>query len=533
MPHVPQGIRNRRKASRTPAKHSPIPRFRWRGGWLALWLVPFVGAGWLSASELESASAEPRGDRQDSRLARLLERHRFRARDVGYYVFRLDDGRTVAAHDPDTPRIPASTTKLLTGLAAWKILGPDYRFETKLLTTGEVRINALHGDVHLVGGGDPSLSTPDLRSFVEALRAAGIRRVRGRFVFDESLIPAVSAINPRQPAAAVYNPGFGALALNYNRVRLRWTGRPGTSGFRSRLHSPADGVLLPVSGAEVAVLPADAGQTDSFVLDDGSGDRWLLSRTLPARGVRQLPVKRAPGRLAATLFRTYSRQLGIDLPAPEAGVPPANATPLAVHPSRSLTDLLEGMFRYSNNLSAELIGVAASRGLGSGQSSLAASARSLAAWYARRIPQTDWTGFVNHNHSGLSSRSRHTPRQLAGAVAYAASLNTDSARTPADEEQVGLLDLLSHPEWKSAAVRERVRAKSGTMRYADGLAGWLTAESGTQLGFAVLLTDFAAREAFDASRAARTTTPTAGAQAWTRRAKAFQQALITGWIRDY
>lgn len=532
MPRLPRAVRDRRKTSRTPAKHSPIPRLRWRSGWLALWLVPFVSAGWLSVSGLESAYAEPRDGRQDSRLARLLERHRLYAHDVGYYVFRLDNGRTVAAHDPDTPRIPASTTKLLTGLAAWKILGPDYRFETKLLTTGEIRSGALHGDVYLVGGGDPSLSTPDLRSFVEALQVAGIRRVRGRFVFDESLTPSASAVNPRQPAAAVYNPGFSALALNYNRVRLRWTGRPGTSGFRSRLHSPADGVLLPVSSAEIAILPGDVGQTDAFLLDGGSSDRWLLSRTLPARGVRQLPVKHVSGRLAAALFRTYCRQHGIDLPAPEAGKAPTNARLLAVYASRPLADLVEGIFRYSNNLSAELIGLAASRGLG-GRSSLAASARSLAAWYARRIPQTDWTGFVNHNHSGLSSRSRHTPRQLAGAVAYAASLDTDSARTPADEEQVRLLDLLSHPDWKSAVIRERVRAKSGTMRYADGLAGWLTSESGTQLGFAVLLTDFAARDAFDASRAARITTPTAGAQAWTRRAKAFQQDIIAGWIRDY
>ena len=465
----------------------------------------------------------------EDRLAHLLERHRLRARDVGYYVFRLDDGRTVAAHDPDTPRIPASTTKLLTGLAAWEILGPDSRFETTLLTTGEVRGAALHGDVYLVGGGDPSLSTPDLLRFIEALQTAGIQRVSGRFVFDESLAPTASAINPRQPAAAVYNPGFGALALNYNRVRLRWTGRPGTDGFRSRLHSPADGVLLPVSSAEIAILPGDVGQTDAFVLDGGPGDRWRLSRTLPARGGRQLPVKHASSRLAAALFRTYCRQHGINLPAPEAGVAPPNTTALAVHYSHPMADLLEGVFRYSNNLSAELVGLAASRGLGGGRSSLAASARLLAAWYARQIPQTDWTGFVNDNHSGLSSRSRHTPRQLAGAVAYAATLGADPSRSGTD----GLLDLLPRPDWKSAAVRERVRAKSGTMRYADGLAGWLTTGAGTKLGFAVLLTDFAAREAFDASRAARTTTPTVGARAWTRRTKAFQQDIIAGWIRDY
>ena len=516
-----------------PAK-SPL-RLQWRGGGLSpltrgargvvLWLVLLVTAGWVDAPGPDFAFAGP----GEERLARLLERHRLRARDVGYYVFRLDDGRTVAAHDPDTPRIPASTTKLLTGLAAWEILGRDYRFETTLLTTGEVRGAALHGDVYLVGGGDPSLSTPDLLRFIEALQTADIRRVRGRFVFDESLVPTASAINPRQPAAAVYNPGFDALVLNYNRVRLRWTGRPGTDRFRSRLHSPADGVLLPVSSAEIAILPGDVGQTDAFVLDGGPGNRWRLSQTLPTRGVRQLPVKHASGRLAAALFRTYCRQHGIDLPSPEAGKAPADARLLAVHPSPPLTDLLKGMFRYSNNLSAELVGLAASRGLGGGRSSLAASARLLAAWYARQIPQTDWTGFVNDNHSGLSSRSRHTPRQLAGSVAYAATLDADPSGSGAD----GLLDLLAHPDWKSAAVRERVRAKSGTMRYADGLAGWLTTGAGTQLGFAVLLTDFAAREAFDVSRAARTTTPTVGAQAWTRRAKAFQQDIIAGWIRDY
>lgn len=529
MPRLPRAVRDRRKAARTPAKPSPTPWLQCRGSRRALWLVLLVTAGWVYTPGPDSAFAGPSEDR----LARLLERHRLRARDVGYYVFRLDDDRTVAAHDPDAPRIPASTTKLLTGLAAWEILGPDYRFETKLLATGEVRGAALHGDVYLVGGGDPSVSTPDLLRFIEALQTAGIRRVHGRFVFDESLVPTAAAINPRQPAAAVYNPGFSALALNYNRVRLRWTGRPGMSGFRSRLHSPADGVLLPVSSAEIAILPGDGGQTDAFVLDGGSGDRWLLSRKLPARGVRQLPVKHAPGRLAAALFRTYCRQHGIDLPAPRAGGAPADARLLAVHASRPLTDLVEGMFRYSNNLTAEMIGLAASRGLGGGRSSLAASARLLAAWYARQVPQTDWTGFVNHNHSGLSSRSRHTPRQLAGAVAYAATLDADPNRSVANGQRVGLLDLLSHPDWKSAAVRERVRAKSGTMRYADGWAGWLTTRADTQLGFAVLLTDFAAREAFDASRAARTTTPTVGARAWTRRAKAFQQALIAGWIHDY
>ena len=461
-------------------------------------------------------------------LNRLLKRHRLQAKDVSYILFHLATGRVVSAHDPDTLRIPASTTKLITALAALEILGPDYRFETSLLATGEVHQTTLDGDLYIVGGGDPTLSTNDLGGFVDALRAAGITQLSGRFLFDESFTVATDQINAKQPVAAVYNPGVSALSLNYNRVQLRWKGKPGTKNFRTRLRSPADGVFLPVSGISTGLLPEGYGTKNSFLLDGSQMDRWLLSRQLPARGVKELPVKRAPGRMAASLFRTYCRTRGIQLPIPQAAQAPPDARLLHTHYSQPLPKIIVGVLRYSNNLSAELIGQVTARSLQNRPLSLADSSALLTDWYRRRLPETDWTRFVSRNHSGLSSTSRHSPRQLAAAIRYGATL-------PVGQDTVGtFLDLLPHPAWGNdkTRLRTRVKAKSGTMSYADGLAGILTTRTGHRLGFAILITNFAKRLAFDVALDVGDTRTPPRARAWTERAKRFERALIALWIRS-
>ena len=462
-------------------------------------------------------------------LTRLLQQHQLDPQDVGYHLFRLTDGRVVDTYDADTPRIPASTTKLITALAALEILGGDYRFQTRLLASGEVHESTLHGDLYLVGGGDPTLSTNDLQGFVDALKAAGVTRVEGRFIFDESFLTTTQEINPKQPVAAVYNSSVSALSLNYNRVQLRWKGRPGAKNFQTWLRSPADGIFLPVAGVTTGLIPTGVQSDAPFVLDGGNRDHWLLSRQLPARGFKELPIRHAPGKVAASLFRTYCRQRGISLPRPQAAPVPANARRLYTHDSKPLSEILSGMLHYSNNLSAELIGLVTSRRLRDLPLSIADSAALLTDWCQRRLPHADWTGFANMNHSGLSSLSRHSPRHLTAILSHGATSNDRPEASPP------LLNLLPQPEWKNewAELGEKVRAKSGTMSYANGLTGILTTRKGHQLGFALLVTDFARRAAFDAARQAEKVKTPPEAEAWTERAKAFERALLSHWRRTY
>lgn len=451
----------------------------------------------------------------------------FADEDIGYLLFDLEDGHTIEAHRPHEPRIPASTAKVVTTVAALQILGAEYRFSTVLFTTGEVRDGALSGNLYLRGGGDPTLSTDDLREFVAVLQRAGVKRVTGSFIYDESLLPSTQEIEPRQPVAVSYNPGVSALSVNYNRIQLRWKRKPGATAFSTAIFSPADGGLVPVNAISAGSLPANLDRQIKFLPDGAGTDRWLLSPFLPSRGQEELPVKTNPGKLTALLFRTLCQQRGIVLPLPDSGVTPAHARPLYTHDSAPLPTIITTVLRYSNNLAAELIGQLAARRLNGKPARLRESAAALADWYSRMLSQADWRGFVSVNHSGLSSVTRHTPQQLAEILLYAWRHQLGGAR---------FSELLSPPHWggeDDSRIREMVRAKSGAMNYADGLIGYLTTARGRQLGFVIMLTDFDKRAALDAHLDVRVADPSPEARAWTQRAKFFEKSLIMQWIRKY
>jgi len=88
------------------------------------------------------------------------------------------------------PLAPASTEKLPLTYALLTALGPVFRIETTAESSGLVTAGTLRGDLYLVGGGDPSLSGADLASLARQVRSAGIQRVHGRLLGDESLYDA-------------------------------------------------------------------------------------------------------------------------------------------------------------------------------------------------------------------------------------------------------------------------------------------------------------------------------------------------------
>jgi len=67
-------------------------------------------------------------------------------------VALLDTGEVLWEVDSDTPIVPASVLKLVTARAALRVLGPDFRFTTRVVEGREP------GEIWLVGGGDPTLT---------------------------------------------------------------------------------------------------------------------------------------------------------------------------------------------------------------------------------------------------------------------------------------------------------------------------------------------------------------------------------------
>ncbi|MGA3037967.1 MAG: D-alanyl-D-alanine carboxypeptidase/D-alanyl-D-alanine-endopeptidase [Vulcanimicrobiaceae bacterium] len=136
----------------------------------------------VPASVAGGSGGPPKPSRKQSEAAAALGAL-IQNPDAGVLV--LDGaGKPVAAFNPDVPRVPASTIKVLTAAAALATLGPQFRFKTQLLAHGTVRDGAIDGTLSFVGGGDPVLSSQDLDDAVSALEKRGVRRIRGDLVID-------------------------------------------------------------------------------------------------------------------------------------------------------------------------------------------------------------------------------------------------------------------------------------------------------------------------------------------------------------
>jgi serine-type D-Ala-D-Ala carboxypeptidase/endopeptidase (penicillin-binding protein 4) len=462
----------------------------------------------------------------------LLERSGLANEDVGYLLFDPADGQAIEEHRADEARVPASTTKVVTAIAALKILGADHYFQTSVFTSGEIIDGTLHGNLYLRGDGDPTLTTDDLRNLAVAVQGAGITNVSGSFIFDDTLLTRTEQIDQKISMTAPYNPGLSALSVNYNRIQLHWEQTPRRGSAAPGAYSHANGGTVPI---EAITLGRQAEEFDTNIafLHEATNhggpplDRWLLSPKLPPQGWIGLPIRLDPGRITALLFRTICKQQGVELPLPEAAAVPATAQMLATHWSEPLPEIVSKVLRFSNNLAAELIGLTASRKLSTHPLSLRDSAATLTNWYLRQLPDAPWQGFYCANHSGLSSATRITPRQMSAILRVGWSLPVGQSTFP---------QLLWPPRWervKNDPEHVAVRAKSGTMNYADGLAGFLTTRQGRELGFVVLITNFPQRLTQDETQDVRAAAAEPEGNGWTRRAKILEKNLVTSWIARY
>jgi D-alanyl-D-alanine carboxypeptidase/D-alanyl-D-alanine-endopeptidase (penicillin-binding protein 4) len=105
-------------------------------------------------------------------------------RQHGVYVETLEGGEPVARLNEDVAFNPASVVKLATTMAALTRLGPNHRFHTDFLASGEIneKTGELNGDLICFSGRDPSFSLSDAKQVGEALGKFGVRRVNGSLV---------------------------------------------------------------------------------------------------------------------------------------------------------------------------------------------------------------------------------------------------------------------------------------------------------------------------------------------------------------
>lgn len=346
------------------------------------------------------------------------------------------DGREVMSKNADVPLRPASNVKLITAAVALEVLGADHRFTTTVRAAVESG-GVVAGDLYLVGGGDPVLSstwwgtqtryppfnvTP-IEQLADSVVAAGVTAVTGSVVGDAS------------------------------RFDGEWYAPTWAAGDRFSEGGPVS-----------ALLANDSREA----IDRSSND--------PVVG-------------AAQVFTDLLRQRGVTVAGPPGEGTAPDIGVVASIDSQPLPAILAEMLTTSDNNTAELvlkeIGLVGGEG-GTRQDGLAVVLDRLQRW---GVPLD---GVVLVDGSGLSDENRVTCATLMATLQHGAVDDAVGAGLAVAGRAGGTLD----DAFVDTPMTDRLRAKTGTLYNYDGvpdkpgvkaLTGYVPIEGGGAIEFSMLL----------------------------------------------
>lgn len=151
---------------------------------------------------------------------------------------------------------------------------------------------------------------------------------------------------------------------------------------------------------------------------------------------------------------------------------------MASHSSAPLLEILRDMLRFSNNLTAEMVGMAATKKRGFAFEDLVGSAAAMNRWAMGAL---DMEAPDLVDHSGLGDDSTVTARDMTKALIKV----RNSALRP-------ILKPFTMRDDKGRPMKDHpieVYAKTGTLNFVSTLAGYLTAQDGTVMAFAIFASD--------------------------------------------
>lgn len=411
--------------------------------------------------------------------------------NMSILVQNLNTGEVIDSYRPDHVVPPASVMKLLTTAAALEILGPNYRFATTLEYSAPIEDGVLQGDLYIHGTCDPSLGwkgqTAFLAKWVNAIKAAGIKKIDGSIVADMTMLDG-DAQNPGwlcEDAGNYYAPGIFALNYYGNTMNiLLQSGEPGSPASVISTDPKVEDVYfinrircgnIKHDGAFVHGMPYSRERYLSGAVPSNLGT-FGLKGDLPNPGLllaRHLTSKLREAGVKVTKDATYEADYNPLTPPRQV---------LYTHRSITLAEIIKETNINSNNLYAEAL----FRYLGTRYSlpGTINNSQNLLRDYWRRRSVSIQNAIIKDG-CGLAPQdavSAKTFVQLLTIMSKSKNKDAWMASLPISG-QSGTLKTLC-PDTPLAG---RIHAKSGTIAGTKNFAGYIDLPNGDTWVFAILI----------------------------------------------
>jgi D-alanyl-D-alanine carboxypeptidase/D-alanyl-D-alanine-endopeptidase (penicillin-binding protein 4) len=426
-------------------------------------------------------SAHARGELQlPPAVVRAMKEAGVPADHVSILVRDAGTDESVVELNADRPRSPASTIKALTTFVALDSLGPSYTWKTRVYRAGRLSNGVLNGDLILVGGGDPYMTSERWWSLVQNLRELGLAKINGDIIIDNTYFapPGARRSDFDDRPWRSYNVLPDALMVNFQTSRFTLTVNPQRSRPQVAVNPlPANLTVTNLARVGSGKCQGANGGLNFNTPEDGDTSTVVISGVMAAScGIvsASRAMMTAPEYAYGT-FRTFWIQSGGAIDGGLKIAPlPKDAIQLYVFDSLPMAEIIRLVNKFSNNVMARTLMLT----LGAEKFGPPASPQhgrdAIRQWltdHQIRIP-----GLILENGSGLSRNERVTVKGMADVldVAWHSPFMPEFAASLPLAATDGTL----RNRFRAAGMHGRLRLKTGRIDDVSGLAGFVNAASG-------------------------------------------------------
>lgn len=417
---------------------------------------------------------------------------------VSFSVVDANSGQCIYESAPQLSLVPASVMKIVTTAAALDLLGPDYRFETRLGINGSIdNSGILHGDLIIAGGGDPALgsayfskhylATHFIDEWVNALYEKGIREITGDLIADASIYEQQMIPNTWiwEDLGNYYGAGACGLSVYDNLYEISL--KSGEAGQACKIIK----INPEVPGLEITseVVASESKRDMAFVFGSPYDNKRIIRGTIPTNQ-KDFRIKASmpdPPLLLATQLKDKLKEKGIEQKGKIRTMYLPSEMSQTIHQiwSPPLSEIVKVLNHESVNLFAEhLCKHLAWQKTGKGNTRAGLDIM-LEYWKNKGI---DTNGMFLADGSGLSRFNAITAKQLTSILQYihqSQYAELFKLSLPSVEEN-GTLKVFNAKIFPG----ETLRAKSGSMTRVRSYAGFLKTHTGNELIFSIILNNY-------------------------------------------
>ncbi len=417
------------------------------------------------------------------------------------------DGRILYDRSGSRSFTPASTMKLFTTAAALDLLGPDFTWETRVDIVGEITPDGvLDGHLVIVGSGDPSLGAwhPEdhcdsaclLPQWVEAVKATGIREIRGSIVGDGRCFPEeyYSGEWDYVDLPYWYAAGSSGLAMEENCFRTQIKPGPGVGDSAVISWNPDTSYITVLNDVETV----EAGGTSNadIVWRETEGNLIRYDRTIAIdkEAINERGSVWDGPRYAAHLFLEQLEAEGVSVSGGALNIlgvedlsgidGVSQRRTIASYSSPSLAETCKVINKVSHNFFADMTlrTLALEK---EGRGDFRTGAKVIEDWLAR-IGAPDPGAVGIQDGSGLARMNFVQPRQMTHLLRY-----MKSSDSPAGTAFLNSMSIAGVDGWMAGRLGDeitkgRLRAKTGYIGHVRTLGGYVTAANGEELVFSLM-----------------------------------------------